>query len=88
MSKIVNEPKIKNKFVVKIRELLEHRAFWLYLLVDEAESLGADAVINIRYGSSSVMQGAAEVISYGTAVKYRWERETGCCCMGEVLQKG
>ena len=40
-------------------------------LVDEAESLGADAVINIRYGSSSVMQGAAEVISYGTAVKYR-----------------
>lgn len=38
MSKIVNEPKIKNKFVVKIRELLEHRAFWLYLLVDEAES--------------------------------------------------
>lgn len=38
MSKIVNEPKIKNKFVVKIRELLEHRAFWLYFLVDEAES--------------------------------------------------
>ena len=37
----------------------------------EAERLGADAVINIRYGSSSVMQGAAEVIAYGTAVKYR-----------------
>ena len=35
------------------------------------EALGADAVINIRYGSSSVMQGAAEVIAYGTAVKYR-----------------
>ena len=35
------------------------------------ERLGADAVINIRYGSSSVMQGAAEVIAYGTAVKYR-----------------
>ena len=40
-------------------------------MVDEAESMGADAVINVRYGSSSVMQGAAEVIAYGTAVKYR-----------------
>ncbi|RKI86760.1 YbjQ family protein [bacterium 0.1xD8-71] len=39
-------------------------------MVDEAESLGADAVINIRYASSSIMQGAAEVIAYGTAVKY------------------
>ncbi len=40
-------------------------------MVDEAESLGADAVINIRYGSSSVMQGAAEVIVYGTAVNIK-----------------
>ena len=40
-------------------------------MVDEAEALGADAVVNIRYGSSSVMQGAAEVIAYGTAVRYR-----------------
>ena len=39
-------------------------------VVDEAEALGADAIINIRYGSSSVMQGAAEVIAYGTAVRY------------------
>ncbi len=39
-------------------------------MVDEAESLGADAVINVRYASSSVMQGAAEIIAYGTAVKY------------------
>lgn len=37
-------------------------------MVDEAEDLGADAVINIRYTSSSVMQGAAEVTAYGTAV--------------------
>ena len=42
MSKIVNEAKIKNKLIVKIRELLEHRAFWLYLLVDEAEKRGLD----------------------------------------------
>ena len=40
-------------------------------MVDEAEALGADAVVNVRYGSSSVMQGAAEVIAYGTAVKIR-----------------
>ena len=37
MSKIINEAKIKNPLVVKIRELLEHRAIWLYLLTDEAE---------------------------------------------------
>jgi len=40
-------------------------------MVDEAESLGADAIINVRYGSSSVMNGAAEVIVYGTAVKLK-----------------
>ena len=40
-------------------------------MVDEAEGMEADAVINVRYGSSSVMQGAAEVIVYGTAVKFK-----------------
>ena len=40
-------------------------------MVDEAEALGADAVVNVRYGSSSVMQGAAEVVAYGTAVKLK-----------------
>lgn len=39
-------------------------------MVDEAVAMGADAIINVRFGSSSVMQGAAEVIAYGTAVKY------------------
>ena len=39
-------------------------------MVAEAEALGADAVVNIRYASSAVMQGAAEVIAYGTAVKF------------------
>ena len=38
-------------------------------MVDEAKALGADAVINVRYGSSTVMNGAAEIIAYGTAVK-------------------
>lgn len=39
-------------------------------MVDEAETLGADAVIGVHYGSSAVMQGAAEVIAYGTAIKF------------------
>ncbi len=39
-------------------------------MVDEAERLGADAIVGVRYGSSQVMQGAAEVIAYGTAVKF------------------
>ncbi|MEZ3508445.1 MAG: YbjQ family protein [Lachnospiraceae bacterium] len=40
-------------------------------MVDEAQAMDADAIVNVRYASSSVMQGAAEVIAYGTAVKYR-----------------
>lgn len=40
-------------------------------MVDEAEALGADAVVGLRYGSSAVMQGAAEIIVYGTAVKLK-----------------
>lgn len=39
-------------------------------MVKEAEALGADAVIGMRYGSSSVMQSAAECIAYGTAVRF------------------
>ena len=47
----------------------EARAIATKRMVAEAEALGADAIINIRYASSAVMQGAAEVIVYGTAVK-------------------
>ena len=50
--------------------LVEARQIATKRMVDEANALGADAVINIRYGSSAVMQGAAEVIAYGTAVKF------------------
>ena len=48
----------------------EARAIATKRMVEEAESLGADAIVNIRYASSAVMQGAAEVIAYGTAVKF------------------
>ncbi|MDD6490888.1 MAG: YbjQ family protein [Firmicutes bacterium] len=40
-------------------------------MVDEAKELGADAIIGITYGSSQVMAGAAEVVAYGTAVKFK-----------------
>jgi uncharacterized protein YbjQ (UPF0145 family) len=48
----------------------EARALATKRMVAEAEALGADAVVNIRYASSAIMQGAAEVIAYGTAVKF------------------
>ena len=51
--------------------LIEARQIATKRMVDEAEALGADAVVNVRYGSAAVMQGAAEVIAYGTAVKLK-----------------
>ena len=51
--------------------LIEARQIATKRMVDEAEALGADAVGGLRYGSASVMQGAAEVIAYGTAVKFK-----------------
>jgi len=51
--------------------LTEARQIATKRMVDEAEALGADAIVNVRYGSSSVMQGAAEVVAYGTAVKIK-----------------
>lgn len=47
----------------------EARAIATGRMVQEAQQLGADAIVNIRYSSAAVMQGAAEVIAYGTAVK-------------------
>ena len=49
--------------------LNEARQIAVKRMVDEAEELGADAVIGIRYSSAQMMQGAAEVLAYGTAVK-------------------
>ena len=48
----------------------EARALATKRMVAEAEELGADAVVNGRDASSAVMQGAAEVMAYGTAVKF------------------
>lgn len=46
------------------------RALATQRMTEEAEALGVDAVVNIRYATSAIMQGAAEVIAYGTAVKF------------------
>ena len=52
-----------NEMMSKARALATKR------MVEEAEGLGADAIVCVRYSSASVMQSAAEVMAYGTAVK-------------------
>lgn len=56
--------------IVGYTEMLnEARAIATKRMVDQAEALEADAIVNIRYSSSALMQGAAEIVAYGTAVK-------------------
>jgi uncharacterized protein YbjQ (UPF0145 family) len=38
-------------------------------MIEQAKQLGANAIVNVRYATSSVAQGAAELFAYGTAVK-------------------
>ena len=58
--------------LVKYTEMMNKaRALATKRMVEEAEQMGADAVVGVRYASSSVMQSAAEVMAYGTAVKFR-----------------
>lgn len=68
MSKVKNEPKIKNPIIVAVREQLEHRATWLWLLCDEARKRGLDPK---DFGSDAVkrcglFQGAGLVEKGGT----------------------
>ena len=49
----------------------EARAIATKRMMDEAAGLGADAIVCVLYASSSVMQGASEVMAYGTAVRYK-----------------
>lgn len=62
---------IGGELVAYNKMMNDARAIATKRMVAEAEELQADAVINIRYASSAVMQGAAEVIVYGTAVKFK-----------------
>lgn len=55
-------------------EMLEDsRRIAIQRMIKEAEELGADAIINIRFSTSNVMSGAAELLAYGTAVKIEQE---------------
>ena len=55
--------------IVGYTEMLnEARQIAVKRMVDEAKAMDADAIIGIQYGSSQVMQGAAEMVAYGTAV--------------------
>lgn len=40
-------------------------------MIEEADNLGADAIVGVRYSSSTIVQGAAEILAYGTAVKLK-----------------
>ena len=58
--------------LTKYNEMMNNaRALATKRMVEEAENLGADAIVCVRYASASVMQSAAEVMAYGTAVKFR-----------------
>lgn len=50
--------------------LNESRDFARQRMIAQAEALGADAIVNVRYTTSAVIQGAAEILAYGTAVKF------------------
>ena len=52
-----------NEMMEKARDIAVNR------MIDEASSMGADAIIGVRFTTSSIMQSAAEVMAYGTAVK-------------------
>ncbi len=49
----------------------EARAYATKRMEEDAQRIGADAIVNVRYASSSVAQAAAEVMAYGTAVRFR-----------------
>ncbi|MBR2188855.1 MAG: YbjQ family protein [Eubacterium sp.] len=50
--------------------LAEARGIATQRMIAQAEALGADGIINVRFSSSAIMQGAAEILVYGTAVKF------------------
>jgi uncharacterized protein YbjQ (UPF0145 family) len=51
--------------------LADAREQALQRMLEDAKKLGADAIVNVRFTTSQVMQGAAEMLAYGTAVKLK-----------------
>ena len=62
-SMVGGELKAYTKMMEEAREVATSR------MIEKAEKLGADAIVCVRFNSASVMQGAAEIMTYGTAVK-------------------
>ena len=57
--------------LTKYNEMMNNaRALATKRMVEEAQGMGADAIVGVRYSSASIMQNAAEVMAYGTAVKF------------------
>jgi uncharacterized protein YbjQ (UPF0145 family) len=54
-----------NEMMAKARDMAMGR------MIDSAQRMGADAIVGMRYASSELAQGAAEMMAYGTAVKFR-----------------
>ncbi len=56
----------------KYNEMMDHaREIATNRMIEEANRMGADAVVSFRYSTSSIMQSAAEVMAYGTAVRFK-----------------
>jgi uncharacterized protein YbjQ (UPF0145 family) len=72
---ITNTDTIPGKEIVEIlgltEMLTEAREESLSRMAKDAEALGADAVVNVRFMTSQITQGAAELLVYGTAVKIK-----------------
>lgn len=63
-SMVGGELKSYTKMLTEARDIATQR------MIAQAEALGADAIVNIRYSSSAILQGAAEILASGTAVKF------------------
>ncbi len=50
--------------------LAESRDLALNRMIEQATNMGADAIVNVRFSSASIMSGAAEILAWGTAVKF------------------
>ena len=64
-SMVGGELKSYTKMMNESREIATKR------MIEEAQNLGADAIIGIRFATSSVLQGASEIMAFGTAVKIK-----------------
>ncbi len=54
-----------------VKAITEAREEALERMVNEANELGADAIVSMRFSTSQIMEGSAEILAYGTAVKFK-----------------